>query len=119
VGLGLALLAGCAHQVRPSDREWSGPQEGVASFYGRGFANRPTANGERFDPTQMTAAHRTLPFNTCVQVKNLENGSTVRVRINDRGPYAHQRLIDLSEAAARKLGMLQEGVAHVRLTPCH
>lgn len=88
---------------------------GVASYYGPGFTNRPTANGERFDPRAMTAAHRTLPFGTRVRVTNLENGRQVVVRINDRGPYRKGRVLDLSRAAARKLGFVDDGVAHVRV----
>jgi rare lipoprotein A len=88
---------------------------GFASFYGLECANRPTANGERFDPGAMTAAHRTLPFGTRVRVTNLENGRQVVVRINDRGPYRKGRVLDLSRAAARKLGFVDDGVAHVRI----
>ncbi len=93
----------------------SAHQTGMASFYGREFEHRRTANGERFDPSQLTAAHRTLPFGTRVRVTNLDNGQRVVVRINDRGPYARGRVLDLSRAAARKLGFVQDGVAHVRL----
>lgn len=88
---------------------------GVASYYGPGFVNRPTANGERFDPRAMTAAHRTLPFGTRVRVTNLENGRQVVVRINDRGPYRKGRVIDLSRAAARRLGFVEDGVTNVRI----
>lgn len=88
---------------------------GVASYYGPGFVNQPTANGERFDPREMTAAHRTLPFGTRVRVTNLENGRQVVVRINDRGPYRKGRVIDLSRAAARRLGFVQDGVTNVRI----
>ena len=88
---------------------------GMASFYGSEFAHRRTASGERFDPSQLTAAHRTLPFGTRVRVTNLENGRRVVVRINDRGPYARGRVLDLSRAAARKLGFVNDGVTRVRL----
>lgn len=88
---------------------------GYASFYGQECANQPTASGERFDPGAMTAAHRTLPFGTRVRVTNLENGRQVVVRINDRGPYRKGRVLDLSRAAARKLGFVDDGVAHVRI----
>jgi rare lipoprotein A (peptidoglycan hydrolase) len=88
---------------------------GMASFYGSEFAHRRTASGERFDPSQLTAAHRTLPFGTRVRVTNLENGRRVVVRINDRGPYARGRVLDLSRAAARKLGFVSDGVTRVRL----
>lgn len=89
--------------------------EGQASFYGSGFAGRPTANGERFDPTEMTAAHRTLPFGTRVRVTNVRNGQDVIVRINDRGPFHGNRIIDLSRAAASEIGMVSSGVARVRI----
>lgn len=90
-------------------------QLGVASFYGPEFAERPTASGEPFDPQKLTAAHRTLPLGTRVRVTNLENGKQTVVRINDRGPYRNNRVIDLSRAAARKLGFVQDGIAHVRI----
>ena len=92
--------------------------EGLASFYGEGFDGRPTASGERFNKEALTAAHRKLRFGTCVRVENKSNGRSVNVRINDRGPYAGQRLIDVSERAARDLGMIQAGVAQVRLFRC-
>ncbi len=88
---------------------------GMASFYGARFAGRRTANGEIFRPSKMTAAHKTLRFGTRVRVTNLRNNKSVVVRINDRGPYAKRRIIDLSRAAARKIGMVQSGVARVRL----
>ena len=95
------------------------PLRGKASYYGMGdgFAGRKTANGEIFDPNQLTAAHRTLPLGTRVRVTNLDNGKQVVVRINDRGPYVSWRIIDLSVAAARQLGMMHSGVANVKLEP--
>lgn len=93
---------------------WS--QQGEASWYGPNFVGRPTANGETFDPWQLTAAHRTLPFDTRVRVVNLDTGRSVVVRINDRGPFAGDRIIDLSQAAAEAVGMIGTGVAPVRLT---
>jgi len=90
-------------------------EEGIASWYGPNFHGKLTADGEKYDMNQLTAAHRTLPFNTIVKVKNLDNGKTVNVRINDRGPYAKNRIIDLSKKAAKKLGMLGPGTAHVAL----
>ncbi|HEX2136035.1 MAG TPA: septal ring lytic transglycosylase RlpA family protein [Microvirga sp.] len=78
---------------------------GTASWYGPGFHDRPTASGERFDAHELTAAHKTLPFGTKVQVTNTKTGRSVAVRINDRGPYAHGRIIDLSKAAAESIGM--------------
>ncbi|MBD2020257.1 septal ring lytic transglycosylase RlpA family protein [Leptolyngbya sp. FACHB-36] len=88
---------------------------GWASWYGPGFHGNPSASGERFNQHAMTAAHRTLPFGTRVLVTNLNNGMSVVVRINDRGPFHGNRIIDLSAAAARILGVLQTGVAPVRL----
>lgn len=90
-------------------------EKGRASWYGKKFDGRLTANGEAYDMYALTAAHRTLPFNTVVLVKNMDNNKTVVVRINDRGPYAKNRIIDLSKKAARKLGMIGTGTAHVRL----
>jgi len=90
-------------------------QEGDASWYGPGFAGRTTSNGEVFDPSQLTAAHRTLPFGTWVRVTNLDSGASVEVRINDRGPFKAGRIIDLSRAAAERIGMVSSGVARVRV----
>jgi len=90
-------------------------RQGKASWYGPGFAGRKTANGERFNPRELTAAHKKLPFNTKVQVTHLGNGKSVIVRINDRGPYAGGRIIDLSKAAAREIDMLGSGVARVEI----
>lgn len=88
---------------------------GEASYYGSELAGQPTASGERFDPQDMTAAHRTLPLGSRVRVTNLRNGSSVVVRINDRGPFAGHRVIDLSEGAARRIGMIGAGTAMVRI----
>ena len=88
---------------------------GEASWYGGKFQGRLTANGERFDTNLLTAAHKTLPFNTIVEVKNLENDKIVHVRINDRGPFVEGRIIDLSRAAASKLNMVGAGVAKVEV----
>ena len=92
--------------------------EGLASYYGAGFDGRKTASGERFDKDALTAAHPKLKFGTCLEVENVGNGQTARVRVNDRGPYVGGRIIDVSEGAARKLGMLSGGVARVRLYRC-
>jgi len=89
--------------------------EGYASWYGGKFQGRLTANGEVFDTALLTAAHKTLPFGTIVEVTHLGNGRTVEVRINDRGPFVEGRVIDLSRAAADALDMAGEGVAPVRL----
>ena len=88
---------------------------GVASYYGARFAGRRTASGERFNPAQLTAAHKTLPFGTMVLVTNPRNGKSVTVRINDRGPYAHGRSIDLSRAAAEEIGLVARGHGTVEM----
>ena len=90
-------------------------QQGEASFYGDEFAGRKTANGETFDPQAWTAAHRTLPLGSVVRVTNLDNGASIVLRINDRGPYAKDRVLDVSEAAAGVLGMEHTGTAKVRV----
>nr|CRH04660.1 putative Rare lipoprotein A [Candidatus Magnetococcus massalia] len=88
---------------------------GIASWYGSQFHGKPTANGEIFDMHQMTAAHKTLPLPTMVQVTNLKNGKQVVVRVNDRGPFVGDRLIDMSYAAAKELGFVVQGTAKVRV----
>ncbi len=88
---------------------------GIASWYGPGFHGRRSASGERYNQNAMTAAHRSLPFGTMVRVTNTKNGRSVVVRINDRGPFIRGRVIDMSAAAARVLGMVQSGVAPVRI----
>lgn len=90
-------------------------QQGAASFYGAGFHGRPTANGERFDRNLPTAAHRTLPLGSVVRVTNIANGKSVVVRVNDRGPYHGNRILDLSEGSARDLGFIDQGTARVRI----
>jgi rare lipoprotein A len=90
-------------------------EHGVASWYGAPFNGRPTSNGEIYDMYQLTAAHRTLPFNAVVRVTNLGNGKQVNVRINDRGPFVANRIIDLSYSAAEAIGMIGPGTAEVRL----
>jgi peptidoglycan lytic transglycosylase len=90
-------------------------QTGLASWYGKSRPSKRTASGEKMINTEMTAAHRSLPLNTRVRVTNLANGASVMVRINDRGPFIHGRVIDLSPAAASELGMKDAGVAPVRL----
>lgn len=88
---------------------------GKASWYGGKFVGRQTANGEIFDTRKYTAAHKTLPFNTVVEVTNLENGKKVEVRINDRGPFIEGRVIDLSQIAAEKIDLIKTGTANVKL----
>lgn len=90
-------------------------ESGVASWYGPNFHGKLTANGETYNMDGLTAAHRSLPFNTIVQVENKGNGKTVIVRINDRGPYAHNRIIDLSRKAAREIEMIDAGTANVEI----
>ncbi len=90
-------------------------ENGRASYYADKFDGRKTASGAVFRQRKRTAAHRTLPFGTRLKVKNLDNGKTVRVRVNDRGPFVQGRMIDLSKKAARKLGMLQQGTANVEI----
>jgi len=111
--LSLAAAADCA-STRPSPGH-ADSQVGMASYYAGAHQGRRTANGERFDMHALTAAHRTLPFGTRVEVTNLENGRSVVVRINDRGPYVEGRVIDLSQAAARELRFLGRGTTRVRL----
>ncbi|MGV3657069.1 MAG: septal ring lytic transglycosylase RlpA family protein [Chitinophagaceae bacterium] len=90
-------------------------ETGKASYYADKFNGRKTANGEIFRNRKKTAAHKTLPFGTIVKVTNLRNGRSVKVRINDRGPFVAGRHIDLSKKAARKIGMVQEGVGNVKM----
>ena len=90
-------------------------QNGVASYYADKFDGRKTASGAIFRQNKLTAAHRTLPFGTKVKVKNLNNGKTVKVTVNDRGPFVQGRTIDLSKRAAQKIGMVQQGVAQVQM----
>ena len=90
-------------------------QKGVASYYADRFHGRKTASGTRYNKGALTAAHKSLPLGTKVRVTNLKNGETVDVEINDRGPYVKGRVIDLSKAAARELGMMHAGVVPVRV----
>lgn len=87
------------------DRIYKGFKKGIASFYGAKFHGKKTASGEIFDQNEMTCAHRTLPFGTELEVTNPDNGKTVNVTVNDRGPFMKNRVLDLSKAAARKLGI--------------
>lgn len=91
-------------------------ETGQASWFGARFHGRRTANGERFDRTALTAAHRTLPMGAFVRVTYLANGRSVTVRINDRGPWVRGRILDLSEAAAERIGMKHAGVGRVKIT---
>ena len=106
----LAAIMACASPSK------GGGMRGQASWYGKNHHGRKTASGEPFDMHQLTAAHRTLPFGTRVRVRSLTTNKSVTVRINDRGPYAHGRIIDLSQEAARQLGILNKGEDEVELT---
>lgn len=90
-------------------------EKGIASYYAHEFHGRETASGEIFDMNNISAAHRTLPLGTVVKVKNLDNGKTIIVRINDRGPFVAGRILDLSLGAAKELGMIATGTARVRI----
>lgn len=104
--LAVLFFSSCAHVIT---------QQGKASYYANKFKGRRTANGEIFRQHKRTAASLTIPFGTKVKVTNLRNGKSVKVRINDRGPYVKGRIIDLSKKAARRIDMIQDGVAPVRL----
>lgn len=106
-----------SHPVAPEEATRGWRQEGLASWYGGndGFEGKPTASGEIYDSSKLTAAHRELPLGTVVDVTDLENGKGVRVRINDRGPFVQGRIIDLSHAAAEEIEMIGPGVARVRI----
>ncbi|OGB15317.1 MAG: hypothetical protein A2W72_01265 [Burkholderiales bacterium RIFCSPLOWO2_12_67_14] len=119
-------LGGCSTTREPSPSDlglpgtWDGPgdseiERGMASWYGQKFQGRRTASGEPFDMHALTAAHKTLPFGTRVRVRHLGSGQEVVVRINDRGPFAKGRVIDLSRAAAAAIGLVQSGTAQVVL----
>ena len=101
----------------PVARAVSAAQVGIASFYHSALVGRLTANGERYDERALTAAHRTLDLGTRVRVTNLENRRSVVVTVNDRGPYAKGRIIDLSRRAARVLGFVHDGVTKVKVEP--
>ncbi|HEY4361468.1 MAG TPA: septal ring lytic transglycosylase RlpA family protein [Bryobacteraceae bacterium] len=117
----LTVAAGCgkratAHApspVKPAPLGWT--ETGVASWYGAPYDGRKTSSGEVFDMRAMTAAHRTLPFNTWLEVTNLTNGKQVEVRITDRGPFVDGRIIDLSMGAAERIEMVRAGVVKVKL----
>lgn len=113
----LLLANGCATTTKaPASTAGAGePLHGTAGWYGQEFAGRTTANGEIFDPLLLTASHRSLPFGTIAEVKNAKTGQAVRVRINDRGPFVGSRLIDLSYAAARQIGLIESGGGEVDL----
>ncbi|MGR9108022.1 MAG: septal ring lytic transglycosylase RlpA family protein [Gammaproteobacteria bacterium] len=125
--IGMLALVGCISD-RPIEQSIRTSQEkstpapapnhkevGEASWYGPGFQGKKTANGETFNQNNMTAAHPSLPLGTKAKITNLKNGKKVEVRINDRGPYAGDRVIDVSRAAAKKLGMKNDGTTEVKI----
>lgn len=114
------IFAGaCAERKAPSSSpaaiERHGEETGRASWYGKAHHGKLTASGERFDMNALTAAHRTLPFGTIVRVTDLKSGKSVNVKINDRGPFRSDRIIDLSYEAAKRLGMVARGTARVEI----
>ena len=109
---GASSPAAAAAPAKASNAESS---EGKVAYYGRKFAGRKTASGERFNPNAMTMAHKTLPFGTMVRVTNLKNKKSVVVRVNDRGPSTPDRVGDLTTGAGRKIGMLRSGVIDAKL----
>lgn len=111
--LAFFLPLGCGSTGPPKVKDYT--ERGTASWYGPGFNGKPTASGEKFNQSAMTAAHKTYPFGTVVRVTNLSNGRSVQVRINDRGPFVKNRIIDLSQGAAKKIDMIQAGTVPVRL----
>ena len=110
ISKGCAAVAIMAAATVPASAE----SVGVASYYGKGFHGRRAANGEIFNMNAMTAAHKSLPFGTRLQVTNLSNGKSVIVRIQDRGPFIRGRVLDLSFAAAKAIGMVHSGTAKIR-----
>ena len=114
----LLVTIGCSQGFRGKqqiDQTEGLRQVGLASYYASSLQGQKTASGEPYDRNSHTAAHRSLPFGTEVQVRNLKSGKMVTVRINDRGPFADDRIIDLSHVAAKDLGLLQQGVAKVEI----
>jgi len=108
-------ILGPTSTIAPRRHETTATQTGTASYYARDFQGRRTASGEKYDERDLTAAHRGLPFGTRVRVTHLANDRQVVVRVNDRGPYARGRIVDLSRRAARELGLVGTGTAKVRL----
>ena len=118
LGMICCLVASCAH---PSARpvSFGAGETGLASWYGPEFHGRRTSSGQIYDMYQLTAAHRELPLGTWVMVTNLNNGRSVEVRVNDRGPFVRDRILDVSYAAAKLLGMIGSGLALVRVVVSH
>nr|MEA2799207.1 rare lipoprotein [Phenylobacterium sp.] len=123
LGLSLTALSACDHGpdrsiAPPAPAARPAPvQTGVASYYARRLAGKPTASGEPHKPNALTAASRTLPLGTTAKVTNTENGKSVTVKVNDRGPYAKNRILDVSPKAAKHLGFKEDGVANVAVQP--
>jgi len=116
IALFCLILAACSSTPKSGTPVSIGHTEsGVASFYGNEFQSRKTSNGEIFDQGKLTAAHRTLPFGTKVRVVNAQNGKSVIVRVNDRGPFAKGRIIDLSASAFKSIASLNAGVINVKI----
>ncbi len=113
--LALAVALGACISTRPRRVPLGHTERGMASWYGPGFDGRRTASGETFDMNALTAAHRRLPFGTVVRVTNRDNGRRVEVRVNDRGPFARGRILDVSYGAAESLGMIGPGTARVEI----
>lgn len=112
----LLALGGCSRAAPPPSPIAPGwREEGVASWYGHPFHGRQTASGEVYDMDGPTAAHRTLPFGTVIRVENLDNGRSTELRVNDRGPFARGRILDVSRRGALELGMIGPGTARVRI----
>jgi rare lipoprotein A len=101
--------------IKPTEAPGGFIQKGKASFYASKFNGRKTSSGERVDSQIYAAAHRTLPFNTMVEITNLANNRSIIVRINDRGPFSKDRIVDMTHAAAKALGFIQRGVANVKI----
>jgi rare lipoprotein A len=119
VALVLVGASGCYRSARPEPAgRGAFIGEGLASYYGPDLEGHRTASGEIFDPRKLTAAHRSIRFGTCLTVVNVQNQRSVNVRINDRGPFSKNRIVDVSQAAAEKLGMIAAGVVTVRLYLC-
>jgi rare lipoprotein A len=111
----IAMLSLCLQSCALAALKVGSTQKGKASWYGDSHQGQKTASGEKFDMDAMTAAHRTLPFQSLVKVKSLSSGKSVTVKITDRGPYSKGRIIDVSKAAAEKLGILDKGVDQVEI----
>jgi rare lipoprotein A len=107
----ISVIGGCAFGSKSDVYE----EKGIASWYGKDFHGKTTSSGERYDMFKYTAAHKTLPLGTKVKVTNLSNGKSVRVKINDRGPFVEGRIIDLSYVAALQIGIVKTGTAKVKI----